>query len=204
MNENTKPSLVLASRNRKKSIEIGDLLAPLDIAVVSVADFPEAPEVEETGTTFAENSALKAQLTAKALGRWTLADDSGLAVDVLQGAPGVSSARYAGPDATDRDNNEKLLAELSETPDQRRGAQFICCLTVADPAGEMRLQVQGRCRGRLLREGRGAAGFGYDPLFWISEYRKTFAELSLTTKSVLSHRARAFYQLCPLLLRLPF
>jgi XTP/dITP diphosphohydrolase len=198
-----KPRLVVASRNRKKSLEIGDLLAPLNIAVVSVADFPEAPDVEETGTTFAENSALKAQQTAEAIGCWTLADDSGLAVDILQGAPGVYSARYAGPDATDRDNNEKLLAELRDTPDEQRGAQFICCLTVADPVGEIRLQVQGRCRGRVLREPRGEAGFGYDPLFWIPEYRKTFAELSLTTKSVLSHRARAFYQVCPLLLRLP-
>jgi XTP/dITP diphosphohydrolase len=198
-----KPRLVVASRNRKKSLEIGDLLAPLNIAVVSVADFPEAPDVEETGATFAENSALKAQQTAEAIGCWTLADDSGLAVDALEGAPGVYSARYAGPDATDQDNNEKLLAELRDTPDEQRGAQFICCLTVADPAGEIRLQVQGRCRGRVLREPRGESGFGYDPLFWIPEYRKTFAELSLTTKSVLSHRARAFHHLCPLLRRLP-
>jgi XTP/dITP diphosphohydrolase len=197
-----KRTLVLASRNRKKSLEIGDLLAPLSLTVVSIADFPEAPEVEETGTTFAENAALKAQVTARTLRQWTLADDSGLAVDVLHGAPGVFSARYAGPDATDRDNNEKLLAELRDTPDEQRGARFICCLTVADPAGNVRLQVQGRCRGRLLHEPHGAHGFGYDPLFWIPEYRKTFAELSLTTKSVLSHRARAFYQLAPQLARL--
>jgi XTP/dITP diphosphohydrolase len=198
------PTLVLASRNRKKSLEIGDLLAPLNITVLSIADFPEAPEVEETGVTFTENAALKAQQTASAVGRWTLADDSGLAVDILNGAPGVMSARYAGSEATDQDNNEKLLAELRDTPDDQRGAQFICCLTVADPAGDIRLQVQGRCRGRLLREPRGTSGFGYDPLFWIPEYRKTFAELSLTTKSVLSHRARAFCRLAPQLAGLDF
>jgi XTP/dITP diphosphohydrolase len=114
------------------------------------------------------------------------------------------SARYAGPEATDQDNNEKLLAELRDTPDDQRGARFICCLTVADPTGDIRLQVQAGCRGRLLREPRGTAGFGYDPLFWIPEYRKTFAELSLTTKSVLSHRARAFYRLVPQLAGLDF
>jgi XTP/dITP diphosphohydrolase len=202
MTDSSAPLLVLASRNRKKQREMADLLAPLNITVASVADFPEAPEVEETGATFAENAALKARTVAAALGRWTLADDSGLAVDVLDGAPGVFSARYAGPDATDRDNNEKLLAELRDTPDDKRGAQFICNLAVADPAGNIRLAVEGRCRGRLLREPRGESGFGYDPLFWIPEYRKTFAQLALATKSVLSHRARAIHKLYPELARL--
>jgi XTP/dITP diphosphohydrolase len=194
--------LVLASRNRKKQLEMAELLAPLQITVASVANFPDAPEVEETGSTFAENAALKASAVAAAIGRWTVADDSGLAVDALDGAPGVYSARYAGPDATDQDNNEKLLAQLQDTPDEQRGAQFICHLAVADPAGAICLAVAGRCRGRLLRETRGESGFGYDPLFWIPEYRKTFAQLSLTTKSVLSHRARAFHQLLPQLAKL--
>ncbi len=202
MTDTAAPLLVLASRNRKKHREMADLLAPLNITVASVADFPQAPEVEETGATFAENAALKASEVAMAVGRWTLADDSGLAVDVLDGGPGVFSARYAGPHASDQDNNRKLLAELCDTPDEKRGAQFICHLAVADPEGNIRLEVEGRCRGRLLRKPRGESGFGYDPLFWIPEYRKTFAQLSLTTKSVLSHRARAFHKLYPELAKL--
>ena len=197
-----KPTLVLASRNRKKLREIAALLTGLDVVLVSAADVPDAPEVEETGQTFAENAALKAATVAAATRRWTLADDSGLAVDALDGAPGVYSARYAGPQSNDGQNNEKLLAELRAMPDERRGAQFICCLALADPAGRIRVQVEGRCRGRLLHEPRGRSGFGYDPLFWIAEYRATFAELSLAAKSVLSHRARAFERLRPQLARL--
>lgn len=197
MNAAEKTTLILASRNRKKLREIAELLTGLDVTLVSAADFPDAPEVEETGRTFAENAALKAGTVAAATGHWTIADDSGLAVDVLDGAPGVYSARYAGPQSDDRQNNEKLLAQLRDVPDQRRGAQFVCCLALADPAGTIRVQVEGRCRGQLLHEPRGQSGFGYDPLFWIPEYRRTFAELTLTAKSVLSHRARAFEKLIP-------
>ena len=197
-----KRTLVLASRNRKKLREMSELCTGLDMRVVSAGDFPEAPEVEETGHTFAENAALKAVAVASATGHWTVADDSGLAVDALNGAPGVYSARYAGPQANDGQNNERLLSELREVPDPRRGAAFICCLALADPAGRIRVQVEGRCRGRLLHEPRGQNGFGYDPLFWIAEYHQTFAELSLAVKSVLSHRARAFERIRPELARL--
>jgi XTP/dITP diphosphohydrolase len=197
MNAAEKTTLILASRNRKKLREIAELLTGLNLELVSAADFPAAPEVEETGRTFAENAALKAGTVAAATGHWTIADDSGLAVDVLDGAPGVYSARYAGPQSDDRQNNEKLLAQIRDVPDERRGAQFVCCLALADPAGTIRVQVEGRCRGQLLHEPRGQSGFGYDPLFWIREYRKTFAELTLTAKSVLSHRARAFEKLIP-------
>ena len=197
MSSTEKPTLILASRNRKKLREIAELLTGLDVVLVSAADFADAPEVEETGRTFAENAALKAGTVAAATGHWTIADDSGLAVDVLDGAPGVYSARYAGEQSNDRQNNEKLLAQLRDVPDERRGAQFVCCLALADPEGQIRVQVEGRCRGRLLHEPRGQSGFGYDPLFWIPEYRKTFAELTLTAKSVLSHRARAFEKLVP-------
>lgn len=189
--------VVLASRNRKKARELADLLDLPQVDLTSVADFPGAPAVEETGTTFAENAMLKACAVARATGRWTLADDSGLAVDTLHGAPGVYSARYAGCDANDDRNNERLLAELRDVPDDRRGAQFVCCLAVADPEGVVRAQVEGRCRGRLLHAPRGHNGFGYDPLFWIPEYRLTFAELSPAAKGVLSHRARAFAKLRP-------
>jgi len=197
MTSTEKPTLILASRNRKKLREIAELLTGLNVVLVSAADFAEAPEVEETGQTFAENAALKAGTVAAATGHWTIADDSGLAVDMLDGAPGVYSARYAGPQSNDRQNNEKLLAQLRDVPDDRRGAQFVCCLALADPQCQIRVQVEGRCRGRLLHEPRGQSGFGYDPLFWIPEYRKTFAELTLTTKGVLSHRARAFERLIP-------
>lgn len=202
MRRTEKTTLVLASRNRKKLREMSELCAGLDWHVVSAADFPQAPEVEETGQTFAENAALKAAAVAAATGHWTVADDSGLAVDALNGAPGVYSARYAGPQATDQQNNERLLNELREVSDPRRGAAFICCLALADPAGGIRVQVEGRCRGRLLHEPRGQNGFGYDPLFWIAEYHQTFAELSLAVKSVLSHRARAFERIRPELVRL--
>jgi len=198
--ENT--TLVLASRNRKKLRELSELCDGLGLHVVSAGDFSHAPEVEETGQTFAENAALKAAAVAAATGHWTVADDSGLAVDALNGAPGVYSARYAGPQANDQQNNQRLLNELHEVPDQRRGAAFICCLALADPAGTIRVRVEGRCRGRLLHEPRGQNGFGYDPLFWIAEYHQTFAELSLAVKSVLSHRARAFERIRPELVRL--
>jgi XTP/dITP diphosphohydrolase len=192
-----RPVFVLASRNRKKAREMAELLVPVPVELISVADFPDAPVVEETGATFAENAALKARAVAQATGRWTLADDSGLAVDELHGAPGVYSARYAGPDAHDAQNNERLLTELRDVPDERRGAQFICCLAVADPAGTVRIQVEGRCRGRLLHAPRGHNGFGYDPLFFVPEYWQTFAELSPIAKGALSHRARAFEHLRP-------
>ena len=202
MSQYEKRTLVLASRNQKKLREMSELCNGLDMRVVSAGDFPEAPEVEETGHTFAENAALKAAAVSSATGHWTVADDSGLAVDALNGAPGVYSARYAGPQANDGQNNERLLSELREVPDQRRGAAFICCLALADPAGRIRVQVEGRCRGQLLHEPRGENGFGYDPLFWIAEYHQTFAELSLAVKSVLSHRARAFERIRPELARL--
>lgn len=188
-------SIVLASRNAKKAREFGDLLGSLSITLRSLSEFPDFPEVEETGTTFAENAQLKASQTAIATNQWALADDSGIAVDALQGAPGVYSARYAGPGCTDADNNEKLLKELSGLPMEKRGARFVCNLALADPAGEIQLQVEDHCRGVILEELRGDAGFGYDPLFLIREYGRTFGQLGLAVKSVLSHRARAFRQL---------
>jgi XTP/dITP diphosphohydrolase len=129
------------------------------------------------------------------LGQWIVADDSGLAVDALDGAPGVFSARYAGEPSDDDANNRKLLAAISELPDERRGAAFHCALALADPSGAIRLEAQGSCRGRLTREPRGTRGFGYDPLFLILEYHQTFGELSALVKHQLSHRARAFARL---------
>lgn len=173
------------------------LLAPCGIGLLPASDFATATDVVESGATFAENAAIKASVTARALQRWALADDSGLMVDALDGAPGVYSARYAGEGASDEDNNGKLLAALAEVPDERRAARFVCHLAVADPSGEIRLTATGHCGGRILHGDRGHGGFGYDPLFLVPEYDRTLAELSLAVKSRLSHRARAFYRLLP-------
>jgi XTP/dITP diphosphohydrolase len=173
--------------------EPGPRLARLRI--LSLDDFPDAPEVAESADTFAGNARKKSSELAVALGRWVLADDSGLAVDALGGAPGVLSARYAGEPCDDAANNRKLLEALQDIPDDRRGAAFRCALAVADPTGAIRLEAEGACRGRIIRETRGVLGFGYDPLFLIREYHKTFGELSPLVKHQLSHRSRAFAHL---------
>lgn len=193
------PSIVLASRNRKKIAEMVELLRPHGIAVLSSADFPEMGEVIEDGATFAENAAKKASETALKLGRWALGEDSGLAVDALKGAPGIYSARYSGTHATDESNNAKLMAELNGVPDEKRGAHYVCSIAVADPTGAIRLRAEGICRGRITSEARGTNGFGYDPYFLILEYHRTFGELGSVVKKHLSHRARAFERLVPLL-----
>jgi XTP/dITP diphosphohydrolase len=195
------PTVVLASRNRKKSGEIRDLLQPYGIPLVSVAEFPEAHEVDETGTTFAENAAKKASEIASLLKHWTIGEDSGLRVDALEGAPGVYSARYSGPGATDASNNAKLIEALKGIPEKQRGAEYVCHVAVADPAGNIVLSFESTCRGRIVDDPRGVQGFGYDPHFLIPEYHATFGELSPLVKRVLSHRARAFRRLIPQLVQ---
>jgi XTP/dITP diphosphohydrolase len=194
--------IVLATRNPKKRGELHALLAPRGISVRSVADFASVPEVIEDGATFGENAAKKARHVARFLGRWTVGEDSGLRVDALGGAPGVFSARYSGPNADDESNNVKLIRELQAVPDERRGAQYVCHVAVADPRGLVRLAVEATCRGWITREPRGANGFGYDPYFLIPEYHRTFGELSPLVKRQLSHRGRALTQLIPRLLAL--
>jgi XTP/dITP diphosphohydrolase len=196
------PILVLGTANRKKGLELAELVAPLGLEVRTLPDFPQAVSVAETGDTFAANAALKAVEQATHLGQWVLADDSGLAVDALGGAPGVYSARYAGPDASDEDNNHHLLAELANVPLERRTAHYVCHATLADPAGAIRAEAEDYCHGRILADYRGAGGFGYDPLFEIIEYHRTFGELSATVKAVLSHRGRAMRRLLPAFRRL--
>jgi XTP/dITP diphosphohydrolase len=202
MSNHSLPTLILASRNRKKSDEIRALLAPHGIAVVSVADFPNVPEVVEDGSTFAENAAKKAREVAVGTGHWTLAEDSGLVVDALSGAPGVYSARYAGEPSDDLRNNAKLIAELAGVPPERRTAHYVCHVALADPAGEIRLSAEATCRGRIVDEPRGPHGFGYDPHFLIPEYHRTFGELGPTVKRCISHRARAFEHAIPKLAQL--
>ncbi|NQV23214.1 MAG: XTP/dITP diphosphatase [Rhodopirellula sp.] len=191
------PKIVLASRNPKKAIEIARLLEPVGLDVLGLDQFSDAPEVVESGVTFAENAALKAGQPAMATGQWTLADDSGLIVDALNGEPGVYSARYAGENATDAENNAKLLEALRSVPPEKRTARFVCHLAVADPSGAIRISVNGSCRGRIIDDDRGTQGFGYDPLFLVPEFHRTFGQLSLQVKSQISHRARAFHQLIP-------
>jgi len=194
--------LVLGTHNRKKGQELAELLAPHGVEVRTLADFPEALEVEETGDTFAANAALKAAQQASHLGQWVLAEDSGISVDELDGAPGVFSARFAGPDADDDSNNRLLLEKLRGAPPERRGAHYTCHVAVANPQGELRLACEDYCRGRIAAAPRGTNGFGYDPLFELPEYHRTFGELGPAVKAVLSHRSRAMRRVVPQLLEL--
>ena len=201
---NTTPSLpavVLASRNRKKSEEIRALLEPYGIDVVSVAEFPQAPDVVEDGESFQANAEKKATQTAAIIGKWAIGEDSGLRVDALDGAPGVYSARFSGDNATDEENNAKLIAELANVPDPKRGAEYVCHVAVSDPSGTIRFNVEATCRGRITHQPCGTNGFGYDPFFLIPEYHRTFGELSPLVKRQLSHRARAFGGAIPRLLQ---
>jgi XTP/dITP diphosphohydrolase len=192
--------LVLGTHNRKKGIELAELLRPLSIEVRTLADYPHALTVVEDGDTFAANAQKKATEQAAHLHAWVLGEDSGLVVDALGGAPGVFSARYAGPQATDEANNARLLADLAETPLARRTAHYVAYAVLSDPDGQSVAESEGACHGRILYVPRGSAGFGYDPLFEIVEYHQTFAELGGAVKACLSHRARALRQLLP---RLP-
>jgi XTP/dITP diphosphohydrolase len=193
--------LVLGTHNAKKRGELVDLLAPFGITLKTLADFPNALTVEETGTTFAANAALKASQQAAHLQRWVLGEDSGLCVDALAGAPGVYSARFSGPDATDAKNNELLMAKLAGVPADKRTAYYVCSAALADPTGTIRATAEGRCHGVLRSEPSGSGGFGYDPYFEVREYHRTFAELGATVKAVLSHRARAIREMLPLMLK---
>ncbi|MGQ0635019.1 MAG: RdgB/HAM1 family non-canonical purine NTP pyrophosphatase [Planctomycetaceae bacterium] len=196
------PPLILGSRNRKKSQEVAEILAPYGVSVQSIGDFPEVGEVVEDGATFAENAAIKASQPARQLGRWVIGEDSGLVVDALGGRPGVYSARYSGPGATDESNNRKLQQDLAGVPPEKRSAAYICTLALADPTGAIRLTAEGLCRGLMIDEPRGTNGFGYDPYFLIREYHRTFGELSSRVKHQLSHRARALALFAPQLVRL--
>lgn len=197
----TPPLLVLGTHNRKKAVELAELLLPAGIRVQTLEDFSESIEVEETGTTFDENAVLKAGVQAQHLGHWVLGEDSGLVVDALKGAPGVYSARYSGPNATDESNNELLLEQLGDTTAPRRTAHYVCHAALANPAGEVVVQHEAYCHGRIRFEGSGTAGFGYDPLFEIVEYHRTFGELGAKVKACLSHRSRAVRHIVPEIIR---
>jgi XTP/dITP diphosphohydrolase len=194
--------LVLGTRNRKKLGELVELLEPHGFVLKTLADFPAAVDVQETGDSFSANAALKATVQAKALGQWILGEDSGLAVDALGGAPGIYSARFSGEGATDEKNNRLLLDKLREVPFDKRTAHYVCSAALSDPTGLVRATSEGICRGRILLEPAGCGGFGYDPLFEVVECHRTFGELAPAVKAVLSHRSRAMREIVPQLLKL--
>jgi len=193
--------LVIGTRNPKKLVEIIQILAGPGIELFDLTRFPNAPEIVENGNTFEANARKKAAELALALQRWVVGEDSGLVVPALNGRPGVYSARFAGKQGDDAANNARLLAELDPLPDDRRAAYYVCTAALANPLGEISAVVEGRCQGVIVRSARGSGGFGYDPLFLIREYHRTFGELSPTVKHALSHRARALAQLRPALLQ---
>jgi XTP/dITP diphosphohydrolase len=192
--------LLLASNNAKKHRELSAMLGSLGIVVVLPRDVGGIDEVVEDQPTFRGNAAKKAVSAARSSGRWALADDSGLEVDALGGAPGVQSARFAGRHGDDAANNALLLERLSAVPEPRRTARFVCALALARPDGSLALQVEGLARGRILFEPRGDGDFGYDPLFLFTEpgFPQTgrgFAELAHAEKAEISHRGRALREL---------
>lgn len=201
MTEKRTKELLIATRNAGKVCEVEMLLEGLPLRLRSLAEFPEVPEVEETGATFAENAALKAKSYATQTRLWTLADDSGLEVEALGGAPGIFSARYAGgANASDAERIAHLLAELSRTGDTERRARFVCVIAITDPGARLVNTSTGTCDGRIAPAPRGGNGFGYDPVFIPDGYQQSFGELSSEIKRRISHRARALDAARPFLL----
>jgi len=190
-------TLLLATRNRGKAVELCALLAGENLVLETLADRPDLPEVEETGKTFDENARLKATAAARATGLWALGEDSGLEVDALDGAPGVYSARYAGTHGDDAANNARLVRELAGKADRR--ARFVCCLALARPDGSVVATSRGTCEGRIAEAPAGTSGFGYDPLFVPESGTATLAQLESREKSLLSHRGQALRSLLGLL-----
>ncbi len=186
--------LVLASRNKHKVLEIKSVIERIglrDIELLSLEDIGYEGEIDETGTGFVENALIKASVPAS-LGYYGIADDSGLEVDFLNGAPGVYSARYAGEPCNDENNNKKLLQTLYGVPYDERGAKFVSVIAFVSPENhENDFTVRGECEGRILFEGRGNDGFGYDPLFYIESLGKTYAELTTEEKNAISHRGKS-------------
>lgn len=183
-------TVIIASGNQGKLKEFQTLMSGLNVEVKSLKDYPHIGDIEENGQSFAENAYIKAKAVSEATGCLCIADDSGLEVDALGGAPGIYSARYAGEQKDDAANNQKLLEALKDVPDEERGAQFHCAIVAIAKDGR-RYDAEGIVRGRILRAARGDNGFGYDPLFYVEEFGKTTAELSMEEKNKISHRGQA-------------
>jgi XTP/dITP diphosphohydrolase len=191
--------LLVATNNKGKLAELNGLLAGLPLELVSLADMGCTVEIEETGSTFAENAALKARGYARLANLATLADDSGLEVDALDNRPGVFSARYGGADLGFDQKMSLLLGELERTGGENRTARFVCSIAIADPVGELVHSAEGICNGTIAQKPSGKGGFGYDPLFIPDGYENTFGELPEAVKQKISHRFRAFEQIIPFL-----
>lgn len=185
-----KQKWVVATKNPGKAREFAALLSGIATEVVSLLDIPDAPDVAETGRTFQENALLKAETIARQLEMPVIADDSGLCVDALNGRPGVYSARYAGPEKNDDRNIALLLHEMAGIPWPERTARFVCVIALSEPKKESKT-YEGICEGLITTERRGSNGFGYDPVFYVPEKGKTFAEMTDEEKNAVSHRARA-------------
>jgi XTP/dITP diphosphohydrolase len=182
--------VIVVTRNKGKIREIREALKGLGLRIYALSDFPDVPEIKEDGKSFTENALKKARFYSKVFGKLTLADDSGLEVDSLRGMPGIYSARYSGERASSRENNQKLLKEMEGIPLSKRGAQFKCMMAMVSPSGKETM-TEGVCKGRIGMREKGRRGFGYDPLFILSRYGKTMAELSLKEKNRISHRGKA-------------
>lgn len=188
--------LLVATTNGHKIREIRALLRPLGkFDIYSLLDFPSYQQPEENGKTFEENAVIKAMHAAKHFKKWTIADDSGLVVPALGGAPGIYSARYAGSGASDKENRKKLLQDMANLEGELRFAYFECVIVLVSPDGEVKSEAKGSCEGVMLSCERGGNGFGYDPLFLKHDYKKTFAELEENVKNQVSHRAKALSKL---------
>lgn len=186
----TTQPIVLATTNQGKAKEFAVLLQGLSVEIETLKDYPEIGDIVEDGQTFKENALIKARTVAKATGKLAVADDSGLMVDALDGAPGIYSARFAGEDKNDAKNTAKLLALLQDTPQEARGAQFCCAIAIVLPDGR-EYTTEGICRGEIAFAPAGDGGFGYDPVFLVPQWGKTFAELTMSEKNAISHRGKA-------------
>ncbi|MBI4125037.1 MAG: RdgB/HAM1 family non-canonical purine NTP pyrophosphatase [Deltaproteobacteria bacterium] len=187
--------IILATNNRHKIEEIREFLKEVPGVILSEAKDPNDPlELKEEGATLRDNALQKARTAAHQTGEWALADDTGLFVESLDGRPGIFSSRYAGEQATYEENRFKLLSELRDVPEEKRGAYFSCVMALVHPDGR-EVTVEGRLLGRIAREPKGNQGFGYDPIFWLPDRDRTLAELSLEEKNKISHRGKALYKM---------
>lgn len=186
--------VIIATKNRGKAREFEEIFAPRGLVVRTLLDYPEIADIEETGHSFEENAVLKAEAVAKKLNKIVMSDDSGLIIDALEGRPGIYSARYAGEQKDDQANIDKVLKELAGVPANKRTARFYCALALAAPSKDT-ITVAGTCEGLILEERRGSNGFGYDPIFYVTEKENSMAELPADEKNKISHRANAIKKL---------
>jgi len=186
--------LIIATKNKGKAKEFVELFEPLGFRVKTLLDYPDAPDIEETGETFEENALLKAAGISNIFQKIVIADDSGLVIDALDGRPGVYSARYAGTKKDDEANIQKVLFEMKDVPEEKRTAHFHCTLALVVP-GKDPVMVEGTCNGLILTEKRGNNGFGYDPIFYLPHLKKTMAEITSEEKNRISHRGNAIRKL---------